>query len=326
MNTPSTDTRTGRFNYLNRSTQPSLFRNGKVYTKRDADGSDSGVVGVERDARDVTVYNARTLPAAERKSLATHGFDLLDAPLDDDALDFMDHSAVLEHYYPQCEALVAGATGARAWAFDHNIRSAVGKKSRARIRDGQQVQGPAKIVHGDYTLHSAPARLQDLARPPALNDTIASRLAPGATLLDATAVAGALRDGRFAIINVWRSIADEPVYTDPLALCDSQTVAPEDLVVFEIHYADRIGENYFARPSDRHRFYFYPQMVRSEAMLIKQWDSAGPMARSNGERADASDPEQPSTFSFHSAFDDVTVPDDAPDRHSIEVRCMVIYE
>ena len=50
MNTLSTDTRTGRFNYLDRSTQPSLFRNGKVYTKRDTDGSDSGVVGVERDA------------------------------------------------------------------------------------------------------------------------------------------------------------------------------------------------------------------------------------------------------------------------------------
>ena len=34
--------------------------------------------------------------------------------------------------------------------------------------------------------------------------------------------------------------------THPLALCDAQTVEPDDLVVFEIHYADRVGENYFA--------------------------------------------------------------------------------
>ena len=41
---------------------------------------------------------------------------------------------------------------------------------------------------------------------------------------------------RIAIINVWRNIAHEPVAIHPLALCDAQTVRPEDLVVFELHY------------------------------------------------------------------------------------------
>ena len=49
---------------------------------------------------------------------------------------------------------------------------------------------------------------------------------------------------------------------------------PDDLVVFEIHYADRIGENYFAKHADAHRWYFYPALTRDEALLIKQWDSA----------------------------------------------------
>jgi hypothetical protein len=52
---------------------------------------------------------------------------------------------------------------------------------------------------------------------------------------------------------LWRNIAAEPVATQPLALCDAASVRPEDLVVFEIHYADRIGENYFAKHHDGHR-------------------------------------------------------------------------
>jgi hypothetical protein len=116
------------------------------------------------------------------------------------------------------------------------------------------------------------------------------------------------------------------VATHPLALCDSQTVAPDDLVVFEIHYQDRIGGNYFAKHADGHRWYYFPEMTGDEALLIKQWDSAGSLARSGGRQADASDPAAPSTFSFHSAFEDPATPPDPPDRRSIEVRCLVIYD
>ena len=67
-------------------------------------------------------------------------------------------------------------------------------------------------------------------------------------------------------------------------------------------------------------------MTRDEALLIKQWDAAGPMARTDGAAADASDPAAPCTFSFHSAFDDESAPADAPDRWSCEVRCAVLYD
>ena len=66
-------------------------------------------------------------------------------------------------------------------------------------------------------------------------------------------------------------------------------------------------------------------MTRDEALLIKQWDSAGEMARSKGARADAEGADLSSTFSFHSAFKDPATPPDAPDRWSIEVRCAVLY-
>jgi hypothetical protein len=250
----------------------------------------------------------------------------LDAPLEHSSLDFLDHQQVVGRYYRECEQLVAASTGAQAFAFDHNIRSALGKKSTRRITGGQTVQGPAKMVHGDYTLYSGPQRLKDLSKPPGVNDTLRTVLPGGQSLVSSAMAEESLAEGgRFAIINVWRNISGEPVQTNPMAMCDGQTVEPEDLVTFEIHYADRIGENYFAKYRERHRFYFYPEMTRDEPMLLKQWDSDGGLAQSGGERSDASDPGGPCTFSFHTAFDDLLAPDDAPDRWSIEVRCLVIY-
>ena len=272
------------------------------------------------------MIDARDFVGAQRMTCERNGFELLDAPLADENLDFFDHQQVVDRYYPECEALVANATGGRAFAFDHNLRSAQGKNANTRIAGGQTVQGPAKMVHGDYTLTSAPQRLRDLAQPPKVNDTYRSKLAAGESLIPPALAESALAPGgRFAIINVWRSIAAEPVQINPLAMCDGQTVNPQDLVVFEIHYADRIGENYFARHDEAHRFYYFSRMTRSEAMLLKQWDSAGGLAQSDGERSDAAAGGGACTFSFHSAFDDVNAADDAPDRLSIEVRCMVIY-
>jgi len=319
----------GALNYLAASVKPSLYRNGEVLTHRDRDGSDAGTEGVLKSELSVTINNARLLDDSQRRTLETHGFELLTRPLARPDLDFYNHRQVVGEYYAECAQVVQDTTGAaRVFAFDHNIRSASGKASKKRIAGGQQVQGPARIVHGDYTLTSGPQRLRDLANPPGCNDTLRSVLDAGVSVLDPDLVDRALdENGRFAIINVWRNIAHEPIAIDPLALCDGQTVNPQDLVVFEIHYHDRIGENYFAKQAPQHGWWYYPAIIRDEALLIKQWDSAGELARSHGARADSStgDGRAPCTFSFHSAFKDPATRPDAPDRQSIEVRCIVLY-
>ena len=124
--------------------------------------------------------------------------------------------------------------------------------------------------------------------------------------------------GRFAFINVWRSIREEPIDKEPLACCDASTFSMSDLCTFEIRYADRIGENYFSRFSDRHRWSVFPRMTREEVMLILQWDSAGAIARGASEGG-------PATFSLHSAVSDPRSPPDAV-RESIEVRCVVVFD
>ena len=317
----------GEFNYLQACVESSLFRNGKVLTRRDADGSDAGMQGVLLEPREMVIHNARRLAGAEQCTLGRNGFELRARALSHEGVDFLDQNAVVHEYYPRCAEIVQEATGARAFAFDHNVRSASGKQKQQRIAGGQQVQGPAHIVHGDYTLTSAPQRLRDLTRPPTGNDTLRHILAQDRPLIPPELAAPALEGARrFAIINVWRSIAREPVVTHPLALCDSQSVEPDQLVVFEIHYRDRIGENYFAKYSPRQQWFYYPGMTGEEVLLIKQWDSAGTLSQSRGAAADATGRSAPCTFSFHSAFEDRSTPPDAPDRWSIEVRCMVLYD
>ena len=317
----------GSFRYMAETAQPSLFRNGKVLTRRDRDGSDAGSEGLDLEPREMPVKNARLLPASQQCTLDKNGYELRTRPLTGPDIDFLDHEQVVRSYYQHCADIIREASGASfVAAFDHNVRSATGKKSKQRVDGGQQVQGPAHVVHGDYTLTSAPQRLRDLTKPPGKNDTLRKLLAEGESLLDPAAVDRALSSGRFGIINLWRNIAQEPVATNPMALCDAASVDPKDLVVFEIHYSDRIGENYFARHSDNHQWYYYPAMIRDEALLIKQWDSAGAMARSDGAESDSTAPDAPCTFSFHTAFEDPSTPPDAPDRWSIEVRCMVLYD
>jgi len=230
-------------------------------------------------------------------------------------------------YYPECARAVKEATGAAyVFPFDHNVRSAAAKKEKREIVGGNAVQSPAFMVHGDYTLTSAPQRLLDLAKPPKINDTLRQVLGAETPVVPPALAEAAMSNTRWAIVNIWRSIGAEPVQDYPLAMCSARSVKPEDLVVMEIHYADRIGENYFAKHHERHEWQFFPEMTRDEVLLLKTWDSAGGLARSSGARGDGEDGIPCCTFSFHSAFQDLAAPADAPTRQSIEVRCLVVYE
>lgn len=62
--------------------------------------------------------------------------------------------------------------------------------------------------------------------------------------------------------------------------------------------------------SARHRWAYFSEMTRDEALVFKQHDS-----QVNGA----------ARFTPHSAFDIPDVPPDAPLRESIEIRCLVIY-
>jgi hypothetical protein len=114
---------------------------------------------------------------------------------------------------------------------------------------------------------------------------------------------------RFAIIQVWRAI-DKPIQSNPLAVADARSVAPEDLLVAERRYPNRVGQTYRLRYNPNHRWFYFPQMRRDEAIVFTVYDS------DKGGRA---------RFTPHTSFDDPATPPNAPPRQSIEMRALVFF-
>jgi hypothetical protein len=235
--------------------------------------------------REVRIADARTPPWCP--SIHAEGFELRDAPTA--VRDFLDEDAVKGIYYAEAAGLALAATGAkRAYVFDHLVRQR--DPARSVLDFGRNTGGGRPSangrVHNDYTEASGPRKLQQV-----LGD----------------AAAGV---GRYAIVNVWRSIKG-PVLDTPLALCDARSVAPADLVAADVRYATRTGEVYLVRHSPRQQWFYYPAMHRGEALVFKQFDShASGVAR----------------YTPHAAFDHPHAPADAPLRESIEARVVVVYE
>jgi hypothetical protein len=123
------------------------------------------------------------------------------------------------------------------------------------------------------------------------------------------AEAEALLRRRFAVIQVWRPIG-APVLQAPLAICDAQSIAPEDLIETDLKYQDRTGEVLQLAFNPDHRWYYFPDMERNEAMVFKCYDSL-----TDGR----------SRFTAHTAFDDPNSPPDAPERVSIESRALAFF-
>jgi hypothetical protein len=235
--------------------------------------------GVYRAYR-VPISNARVAPPPGALSIDRNGFELHRQP---SALrEFSDPEQIKSVYYAEAETLLKRATGARrVVVFDHTLRD--GKAERS---DG--VREPVKYIHNDQTFVSGPRRVRD-------------HLPKGE--------AEQLLQGRVAIVNLWRPIGDT-VQSSPLALCDSRSIALNDLVASDLVYPDKVGETYALVFNPRHRWYYFPRMTPDEYLLLKIYDSAGdPIAR----------------LSAHTAFDDPTSPPDARARRSIELRSLLFF-
>ena len=232
------------------------------------------------EARRVTVRNARPLAAIGELSLERSGFERIVRP---SALhDFSDDGRIRERYYPEASRILLEVTGAgKVVVFDHTLRDS---QQGAR---GRPLREPVRRVHNDQTFESGPRRVRD--HLPA--DEAERRL-----------------KGRFAIINLWRPL--DPVAQLPLALCDARTLADEDRVPSSLVYRDRIGETYGFHHNPDQRWYYFPWLTPSEALLIKIYDSQPGVAR----------------LTARTAFDDPTSPADAPPRRSIELRALVFWE
>jgi hypothetical protein len=213
-------------------------------------------------------------------SLDREGFRLVDHPTR--VTDFYDEDEVRAVYYPELEQLVQRETGcARAVVFDHTRRA-----GDDETREARQVRGPVRHVHNDYTEWSGPQRVRDL-----LPDE-----------------ADELLRHRMQVVQVWRAVRG-PILSSPLGICDARSIAPADLVPTERRYPNRVGEIYHIAYNPAHRWYYFSEMTRDEALVFKCYDSRRDVAR----------------FTAHCAFSDPTSPPDAPPRESMEARLLCFF-
>ena len=231
------------------------------------------------DPRKVAIHDGR--PYVGEFTLDRDGFRFVRH--DTKVQDFLDEDEVRRVYYPEMEALVKAQSGAsRVVIFDHTLRTADDE-----VREARKIREPVRRVHNDYTEWSAPQRVRDL-----LPDE-----------------AEGLLERRFAIVQVWRPIR-RPVESLPLAICDARSVSPEDFVISERRYPNRVGQTYAIKYNPRHRWYWFPRMRRDEALVFKVYDSL------KDGRA---------RWTAHTAFDDPTAPPDARPRESIEIRTLAFF-
>ena len=252
-----------------------------VYIPSKGGGDDTDHVG-NFTMQEVSVHDGRKNKLSS--SMDVEGFQLVTQKTAVD--DFYDDAQIKQTYHEEVKALLTEMTGAaRIEIFDDTRRTSSLDQQRLK-----NIREPVEIIHNDYTARSGIKRLRDyFADDPSEAEKRLKR--------------------RFAIVNVWRSIAG-PVYNHPLVLCDATTLRPEDLISMERRAEDRIGELQVALYDSGQRWYYFPEMQMDEALLFKTFDS-----ETDGR----------ARFTVHTSF---VVPGgggEAPARESIETRCFLFF-
>ncbi len=222
----------------------------------------------------VRIESARDRP--ERFSLETTGFTWLTRPTA--CRDFSDPEQVERVYLAESAALVKEMTGAElVLVFGHVMRDGALKGTR---------HAPVYNAHVDYDVPTIRAVARKLLPPEEHERRLSQRI---------------------VLVNTWRPL--ETVESSPLALCDSTSVAREDLIYGPIANAaagvpDAAGWNLAYNPA--HRWFYVPRMQPEELYVFRLCDT---------------DPDRPQ-WAAHCSFDEPHQPPDARPRRSIELRTL----
>jgi len=197
---------------------------------------------------------------------------------------FEDEDAIKTGYYNEVIELVKKVTGARRVViFDHTIRKQ--KHDEPPNPNKPPQRGPVDRVHIDQTFESA-------------IDRVRVHMGDESDEL--------LKD-RVRIINIWRPIANTVAHR-PLGLADYRTLdVAKDLVSTKHIAVNRDGATFSVHYNPAHRWYYLSDQTTDEVTFIKCFDSVETVAR----------------LTPHTAITDTTSPPEAPQRQSIEVRCLV---
>jgi hypothetical protein len=237
------------------------------------------------ESHEVEIYDARGLK--EEASLESSGFTLVNHVTG--VADFTAESAQ-EIYRQEIRELILGLTGADEVIVMNTV---LRWSERAGDKSAFVNSHPARFVHVDYSRKSfeefAHMQLAD-------SDEAASRL-----------------ERRFVAYNIWR-VLTQPPQDVPLGLCDARTAGPDDVTVGDAvidapNEPERRFESSLYHVNPHHRWFWYSDMHRDEALVFKAFDSD--LNRVQG--------------CPHSGFDNPDCPADAQPRASAEIRAFAFY-
>lgn len=239
-------------------------------------------------ARDTVVIDAQPMEIANARALATvldaEGFRLVSHA--SAVADFTDKAQVAAIHGAEIVALLIEQTGADAvFCTSPGILRFSEKSNQAGALDNSM---PARFSHIDITDGTA----QGFAR-------------------------GGQHEGRafkrFAHYNVWRSFSGAPQDV-PLAVCDARSVdRTRDFLVADAIFDPPGGapewgfESWLVAHNSAHRWHWFPDMSRDEALIFKTSDSV------HGNPVP------------HVAFDNPLAPADCHPRASIEMRAIAYW-
>lgn len=256
------------------------------------------------EAHRVKVRDGR--PLASHFTLDTHGFVLCDHR--SAVRDFFDRSAVDAVYPGEVAEAVRKLTGATRVATLGWMARTSGDLSRfARPASGYTHSGGVQPPAGEAHVDTAPDRADRMAR------ATYERVFPGGKGYS-----------RYIFSSFWRAFSDPPQDV-PLAVCDARSVRPDEGTTNTMFIVDQLPDeatmlgpmpNEDSVPgaaifhfSPAHRWWYFSNMTRDEALLVKFHDSD----RTRALRTP------------HTAFHDPSFPD-AKTRCSIEFRTVAYFE
>ena len=233
----------------------------------------------------VQIADART--AASPPSIDREGFQLI--PHRSAVVDFRNAEEVAKVHPAEIERLLLELTGADAVVISGGggvLRFGESSPDAGKFNNSY----PARFIHIDASAATSKG-FAERSRPKDIDRPVR----------------------RYAHYNVWRVLTPPP-QDIPLAVCDARSLEPEDLIVADAIF-DNPGqpewsfEGWVVAHSPRHRWSYFSNMSRDEALVFKTSDS---------------DPGHPPNVP-HSAFDDASCPAGVPPRASIEMRATAYW-
>ena len=133
------------------------------------------------------------------------------------------------------------------------VRDVVNFDHTVRVDDPEATRKPARNVHSDYSQDGAKQRLIDLL---------------------GTETAHAWSGGHYAFINVWRPVG-APINSAPLGFVRPSSVKPDDWILLDLIYPDRMGQIMGLVGHPDHDWLYQSRMTPNEVAFFNIYDNRG---------------------------------------------------